>query len=346
MKSFIKKSLCLFILLSLLILIPGCKKRDKYKITVSEVAHSVFYAPQYVALTEGYFEEEGLEVDLVLGNGANNVMASLLSGDAQIGLAGAEATIYIYNQGQKDYAVNFCQLTQKDGNFLVGRTKEENFDWNSLKGKTILGGRQGGMPVMVLEYALKQKGLLVGQDDKSVIAKDGVNVRTDVQFAALAGAFTSGEGDYVTLFEPTATLTEKANEGYILASLGEQTGLIPYTNYFCNKSYLQDNEDVIQKFTNAIYKGVQYVYSHTPEEVAKAIHPYFTSSTIEELTIVMERYLSIEAWAKSPVLNEEAYELFLDIMEEANELDKRTPYDKIVVTKYALETLNSNLNVD
>ena len=341
MKSLFKKIMCVFLLLMVVFVLPGCKETNRYKITVSEVAHSVFYAPFYVAINEGYFEEEGLEINLILGNGANNVMASLLSGDAQIGLAGAEATIYVYNQGQNDYAINFCQLTQRDGNFLVGREKQENFDWNELKGKSILGGRQGGMPVMVLEYALKQKGLLVGQDDESVIEKGGVNVRTDVQFAALAGAFTSGEGDYVTLFEPTATLTEKANEGYILASLGEQTDLIPYTNYFCNKSYMEKNEDVIQKFTNAIYKGVNYVYSHTPEEVAQSIHSHFTSSSIEELTIVMERYLSIEAWSKTPVMNKEAYELFLDIMEEANELDKRTPYEKIVETKFALETVKS-----
>ena len=339
MKNLFKKIMCMFLLLMVVFVLPGCKESNRYKITVSEVAHSVFYAPFYVAINEGYFEEEGLEIDLILGNGANNVMASLLSGDAQIGLAGAEATIYVYNQGQNDYAINFCQLTQRDGNFLVGREKQENFDWNELKGKSILGGRQGGMPVMVLEYALKQKGLLVGQDDESVIEKGGVNVRTDVQFAALAGAFTSGEGDYVTLFEPTATLTQNANEGYILASLGEQTGLIPYTNFFCNKSYIEKNEDIIQKFTNAIYKGVNYVYAHDPSLVANSIHSHFTSSTIEELTIVIQRYLSIEAWAKSPVLNKEAYELFLDIMEEANELDKRTPYEKIVVTKYAEESL-------
>lgn len=337
MKSFLNKIFIFFMILVSSLMVTGCNKKDRYTITVSEVAHSVFYAPAYVAMTEGYFEEEGLKVNLILGNGANNVMASLLSGDAQIGLAGAEATIYVYNQGQKDYAVNFCQLTQKDGNFIVGREKVDDFDWNSLKGKEILGGRQGGMPVMVLEYALRQKGLLVGQDDPTVIEKGGVNVRTDVQFAALAGAFTSGEGDYVTLFEPTATLTEKANEGYVLASLGEQTDLIPYTNYFCNKSYLEKNEDIIQKFTNAIYKGVLYVYSHTPEEIAKAIQPFFTSSTIEELTIVMERYLSIDAWAHTPVMNKEAYNLFLDIMEDANELDYRTPYEEIVTTKYAEE---------
>ena len=342
MSLFLRKLLCFVLLLISIFTITGCDKKDRYTITVSEVAHSVFYAPAYVAMTEGFFEEEGLKVNLILGNGANNVMASLLSKDAQIGLAGAEATIYVYNQGQKDYAINFCQLTQKDGNFLVGREKDNEFDWNKLQGKSILGGRQGGMPVMVLEYALKQKGLLVGQDDPTVLDQGGVNVRTDIQFAALAGAFTSGEGDYVTLFEPTATLTEKANEGYVLASLGEQTDLIPYTNYFCNKSYMEENPDIIQKFTNAIYKGVQYVYSHTPKEIAKSIHPFFTSSSIEELTIVMERYLSIEAWAKSPVLNKEAYELFLDIMEEANELDSRTPYDKIVETKFALDALKLN----
>lgn len=341
MKNFIKKSILLFILLTSLMVISGCNKKDRYTITVSEVAHSVFYAPAYVAMTEGYFEEEGLKINLILGNGANNVMASLLSGDAQIGLAGAEATIYVYNQGQKDYAINFCQLTQKDGNFILGREKEEEFDWNSLKGKEILGGRQGGMPVMVLEYALKNKGLLVGQDDPSVIEKGGVNVRTDVQFSALAGAFTSGEGDYVTLFEPTATLTEKANEGYILASLGEQTDLIPYTNYFCNKSYMEENEDIIQKFTNAIYKGVLYVYSHTPEEIARSIQPFFSSSSIEELTTVMERYLSIDAWAHTPVMNKDAYELFLNIMEEANELEKRTPYEEIVTTKFALKAIEN-----
>lgn len=343
MKNLFKKLLVMFMLLIIVFIVPGCNKKDRYTITVSEVAHSVFYAPAYVAMSEGYFEEEGLTINLILGNGANNVMASLLSKDAQIGLAGAEATIYVYNQGQEDYAVNFCQLTQKDGNFLVGREKVDEFDWSSLQGKSILGGRQGGMPVMVLEYALKQKGLIVGQDDPSVLTQGGVNVRTDVQFAALAGAFTSGEGDYVTLFEPTATLTEKAGEGYVLASLGEQTDLIPYTNYFCNKSYMEENEDIIQKFTNAIYKGVLYVYSHSPEEIAKAIQPYFTSSSIEELTIVMQRYLSIEAWAKTPVMNQQAYELFLDIMEEANELDDRTPYEKIVETKYAKEVVK-NIN--
>ncbi len=339
MRNFVRKTFVFFVLLALTLTVVGCGKNDKYSITVSEVAHSVFYAPSYVAMSQGFFEEEGLKVDIVLGNGADKVMASLLSKDAQIGLAGAESTIYVYNEGQQDYAVNFAQLTQRDGNFLLGRENVTEFDWNMMKGKSILGGRKGGMPVMVLQYALRQKGLLVGQDDTTVLANGGVNVRTDVQFAALAGAFAGGEGDYVTLFEPTATITQNAKEGYILASLGEQTGTIPYTNYFCTKSYMEQNEDVIQKFTNAIYKGACWVYSHTAREVAEAIQSFFTSSTIDELTTVMERYMAIEAWAKTPVMDKAAYELFLTIMEEAGELSTRTPYDKIVETKFAKKAI-------
>ncbi len=341
MKSLVKKISVILFLFFITFSITACNKKDKYKITVSEVAHSVFYAPSYVAMSQGFFEEEGLTIDLILGNGADKVMASLLSKDVQIGLAGAEATIYVYNEGQEDYAINFAQLTQRDGNFLVGRNENNDFNWNSLKGSSILGGRKGGMPEMVLEYALKLNGLKVGRDNKDIINDGGVNVRTDVQFAALAGAFASGEGDYVALFEPTATITQNAKEGYILASLGEVTGVIPYTNYFCTKSYLENNEDVIQKFTNAIYKGSKWVYSHSPEEVAEAIHQYFPDSTISELTEVMKRYLSIEAWAKTPVLNKDAYELFLDIMEEANELTSRTPYEKIVNTTYALKAIQN-----
>lgn len=320
--------------------LSACENDGLVKITVSEVAHSVFYAPSYVALEKGYFEEEGLDVELVLANGADKVMASLLSKDAQIGLGGCEATIYVYNQGQEDYCVNFAQLTQRDGNFLVSREDEKDFDFSSLKGKTILGGRRGGMPEMVLEYALKLKGLNVGRDDESVIANGGVNVRTDVQFAALAGSFASGEGDYVVLFEPTATLTENAKQGYIVSSLGEITGYIPYTNYFCLNSYLNENEEVVEKFIRALYKGVQFVLSNSSEEIAKIIHPQFTSNTIEELASCIERYKAIDAWKADPILNKEGYELFQNIMEMANELDKRCPYEKIVNTNIATKVVN------
>lgn len=339
-KKYVKVSLIMLLLIITVLLTSCANNKNKNKIVVSEVAHSIFYAPFYVALNNGYFDEVGLEVEVVLGNGANNVMASLLSKDAHIGLAGAEATIYVYNQGQKDYAINFCQLTQRDGNFLVSRTKIDDFNYDMLKGKEILGGRKGGMPEMVLEYVLRKKGLNVMQDNKQVLKTGGVNVRTDVQFASLAGAFTSGEGDYVTLFEPTATLIENEKKGYIVSSLGMDSGLIPYTNFFANKSFIKNNKDKIQGFTNAIVKGVNYVYSASAIDVANAIKPYFTSSTIDEIVIVINRYLSIEAWAKSPVLDKEGYELFLDIMDDANELSNRVMYDLIVDTSFAKNCLN------
>ena len=238
---------------------------------------------------------------------------------------------------QKDYAINFAQLTQKDGSFLVSRTNTSNFDISMLKGKEILGGRLAGMPEMVLEYILKNAGLNVGVNDST---KD-VNVRTDVQFAAMAGAFTSGEGDYVSLFEPTASSIVKANKGYIVASLGELSGNIPYTSYSTLKSYMNKNSDTIQKFTNAIYKAQKWVYEHTDVEVAEAIKSYFSDSSIEDLTTAVKNYRSIEAWAKDPTLTVESLNKLMDIIELANQLDKRAPYDKIVTTEYARNAISS-----
>ena len=316
----------------------SCKKDDGLtKLTVAEVTHSVFYAPQYVAASKGFFEEEGLEVSFVNTNGADKTMAALLSKDAQIGLMGSEASIYVYNEGQKDYAINFAQLTQKDGSFLVGRENISNFDISMLEGKEILGGRLAGMPEMVLEYILKNSGLEVGVNDSS---KD-VNVRTDVQFAAMAGAFSSGEGDYVSLFEPTASSLEKANKGYIVASLGELSGNIPYTSYSTLKSYMSKNSDIIQKFTNAIYKAQKWVYEHSDVEVAQAIHSYFTDTTLGDLTIAVQNYRAIEAWAKDPTLTVESLDKLMDIIELAGQLDKRAPYDKIVTTEYARNAIAS-----
>ncbi len=321
------------------LLINGCSCKDDglTKLTVAEVTHSVFYAPQYVADTMGFFKEEGLKVSFVNTNGADKTMAALLSKDAEIGLMGSEASIYVYNEGQKDYAINFAQLTQKDGSFLVSRTNTSNFDISMLKGKEILGGRLAGMPEMVLEYILKNAGLNVGVNDST---KD-VNVRTDVQFAAMAGAFTSGEGDYVSLFEPTASSIVKANKGYIVASLGELSGNIPYTSYSTLKSYMNKNSDTIQKFTNAIYKAQKWVYEHTDVEVAEAIKSYFSDSSIEDLTTAVKNYRSIEAWAKDPTLTVESLNKLMDIIELANQLDKRAPYDKIVTTEYARNAISS-----
>ena len=325
-------------LFSLVILFPlvltgcSCKKDNGLtKITVAEVTHSVFYAPQYLADSLGFFKDEGLEVSFVNTNGADKTMAALLSKDAQIGLMGPEASMYVYLNGQNDYAINFAQLTQKDGSFLVGRENIDNFDISMLSGSEILGGRKAGMPEMVLEYILKNAGLDVGRDDPN----KEVYVRTDVQFAAMAGAFTSGEGDYVSLFEPTASNLEKAGNGYIVASLGELSGNVAYTAYSALDSYIKDNEDVIQKFTNAIYRAQLWVYEHSDEEVADAILKYFPDNSKNDLALAISNYREIEAWAKTPTLTKESLNKLMDIIELAGELDSRPEYEKIVTTKYS-----------
>ena len=302
------------------------------KITLSEVAHSVFYAPQYVALELGFFEEEGLEVDLINGNGADKVMTSVISGEAQIGLAGPEACIYLYNQGKENHGVIFGQLTKRDGSFLVGREKEENFTWENLRGKEVIGGRKGGVPEMTLEYVLSQNGVKPHED---------VTIDTSVQFALMAGAFTGGQGDYVALFEPTASMVEQEGKGYVLTSIGKDSGEIPYTAYFCSKEYMAENPDVIQKFTNAVYKGQKWVMEHTPEEVAEYMQPYFTDSSLEILTKVAQRYKDIDAWCTDPVMTEESLERLQVVMENAGELEKRADYNAIVNNEFANTSIDN-----
>ena len=337
MKKRIKYLLTLIVAFPLIITGCSCNKDNDYiDITVAEVTHSVFYAPQYLADSLGFFKDEGLNVSFVNTNGADKTMSALLSKDAQIGLMGPEASIYVYLNGQKDYAINFAQLTQKDGSFLVGRKKIDNFDISMLSGSEILGGRQAGMPEMVLEYILKTNGLEVGRDDDS----KEVYVRTDVQFAAMAGAFVSGEGDYVSLFEPTASNLEKAGNGYIVASLGELSGNVAYTAYSALNSYISSNEDTIQKFTNAIYKAQTWIYSHTDNEVAEAIHSYFSDTNKEDLKTAISNYRAIEAWSKTPTLSKKSLDKLMDIIELAGELNSRVEYDKIVTTKYSNEAQN------
>lgn len=338
------KYLLSLILLSIITFVSlGCNNGFK-KITICEVAHSVFYAPLYAAIELDYFKEEGIEIELVNGNGADKVMAALLSKDAQIGLMGPEASLYVYLGGQENYAINFAQLTRTDGSFIVSREKIENFTLQDLKGKTILGGRKGGMPEMTLEYVLKQAGLLVGQDDETVLSQGGVMVRTDVQFAAMAGAFSSGEGDFTTLFEPTATSLVNSNKGYIVSSVGEFTGEIPYTAFCALKDYISSNEETIQTITNVLYKAQLWVLSSDPSTVAKTIHPHFTSNTLEELTIAMEKYKEINAWSSNPYFSKLALDNLMKIMIEAKELNKdvlnQNLYEKIVTTKYAINAMN------
>ena len=295
-------------------------------ISVNEVTRSVFYAPQYVAINNGYFEENGMKIELSTGQGADAVMTAVLSGQCDIGFAGPEASIYVYNEGKEDYTQVFAQMTKRDGSFLVAKEDTDNFSWQDLKGKTVIPGRKGGVPYMTLEYVLK---------------KNGINPQTDltlddsIKFDLMAGAFSSGDAEYVTLFEPTASLTEQEGKGYVVASVGAEAGEIPYTAYFAKKSYIESNEDTIQKFTNAIYKGQQYVKEHTSKEIAEAIQSFFPDTDIEQLTNAVQSYKDIDAWNETPVLKEEAYHRLEEVMTMAGELDKKAPYEKVINNKYA-----------
>jgi NitT/TauT family transport system substrate-binding protein len=301
-------------------------------VRLNEVVHSIFYAPQYVALNKGFFEEEGLKIELSTGQGADKTMTALLSGQADIGFMGPEATIYVYNQGKEDYAVIFAQLTQRDGSFLVGRQPEPDFKWENLKGKTIIGGRPGGVPEMTLEYILKQHGVEPFKD---------VDLITNLQFTATAGAFKGGTGDYVALFEPTASMLEAEGAGTIVASIGKAGGPIAYTAYSALESYIKKNPDIIQKFTNAIYKGQIWIEQHTPEEIAREIQPFFPDTDIKLLTTVVKRYKEQDTWCKNPVMIPETLDHLQEIIQTAGELDKRVPYDRIVTTKFAEEAVRT-----
>ncbi|NLW43599.1 MAG: ABC transporter substrate-binding protein [Syntrophomonadaceae bacterium] len=320
--------LLLSVLLGLALILAGCGKSSEGELTkvrLSEVTHSIFYAPQYVALTQGFFEEEGLEIELINSQGADKVMTAVLSGQVDIGFAGPEACVYVYNEGREDYGVVFAQLTNGDGTFLMGREPEPDFKWSDLKGKTIIGGRKGGMPAIVLQYVLEKNGLKVGED---------VFIDTTMQFAAMPGAFMGGQGDYVILFEPTASTMEKEGKGYIVASLGEESGEVPYTAYFTKKSTIKKNPELIARFTRAIYKGQQWVATHSPEEIARAIKPHFPDEPDEILVKAIKRYKDQNTWKKDPLLLESDFYLLQDIIKAAGELDKIAPYEKVVTTEF------------
>lgn len=294
------------------------------KITVAEVAHTIFYAPQYAAISQGFFEEEGLEVELLLTPGADKVTAAVLSGDVQIGFSGSEACIYVYNAGEKDYLKTFAQLTQKDGSFLVSREKYDDFTLDDLRGKSVIGGRKGGMPEMTLEWALRQNGIDPVND---------LEIDTSVDFAAMSGAFMGGQGDFVSLFEPNATQIENQGFGYIVASIGELGGVVPYTSYSARTSYIEENPEIIEKFTRAIQKGLDYVHSHSDEEVANAIIEFFPDTSMNDLVEVIARYRSIDAWPTTTDFKEDSFYHLQDIMKAAGELDNTVKYEDLIYTK-------------
>lgn len=293
---------------------------------VAEVAHSIFYAPQYVADSLGYFEDEGLDVEIILTPGADKVSAAVLSKDVEIGFSGSEATIYIYNSEEEDYLVTFCGLTKRDGSFIVSRNKEDNFALSNLIGKTIIGGRIGGMPEMTLEWALTEA---------NINPKKDVNIDTSIAFASMAGAFIGGTGDYVALFEPQALQIEKEGHGFVVASLGEYGGVVPYTAYYARNSYINSNPNVIKSFNKAIQKGLNFVHNNKSEDIASIILEHFPDTSLSDLTKIVERYKTNDSWFKNTFISEEDFNHIQEIMSNAGELNTVVPFDKLVNNSFS-----------
>ena len=329
MNQYVRRGLSL--LLAAVLLLAGCVGCGKTeggldKVRVCEVTHSIFYAPQYAAIALGFFEEEGIAVELSNGQGADAVMAAVLSGNIDVGFAGPEASIYVYNEGKKDYTQVFAQITQRDGSFLIARQPDDDFTWDKVKGKTVLPGRKGGVPYMALEYVLRQNGIDPYKD---------TNLDNSVQFSMMTAAFTGGTGDYVTAFEPTASMLQQEGKGYIVASVGEASGDIPYTAYFAKKSYIEKNSDLIQRFTNAVYKGQQWVATHTDTEVAEAVKDFFADTSLDLLTASVASYRAIDAWNTDPVMSEESFNRLQTVMTQAGELTQTADYNAVVNNTFA-----------
>ncbi len=328
MKKLIKMTL-IVTLLPLILL--GCNQSSTSSIKLAEVTRSLFYAPQYVALEKGYFEEEGLDVELQTTWGGDKTMTALLSDGADIALVGSETSIYVYAQNSKDPVINFAQLTQTDGTFLVAKEPKPDFEWEDLKGSTFLGQRKGGMPQMVGEFVLKNHG---------IDPKNDLDLQQNIDFANIPGAFVSGDAEYVQLFEPTASTFEKEGNGHIVASFGEESGNVPYTVFMTKESYLDENEEEVQKFTRAVYKAQQWVEENSAEEIASVIQPYFEDTELDLLASSIERYKGQQSFATNPILDKEEWDNLKAIMEEAGELPADIPYEDLVNTTIAEEIIN------
>ena len=326
MKKFLTFLLTAALALSTFTACGNSENSNLTKVTLSEVAHSLFYAPMYVAIEEGYFEEEGIDLELVTAFGADKVTTAVISGEADIAFMGSESTIYVYNQNADDYLVNFAQLTQRAGNFLVSREPMDKFQWNDLKGTNVLGGRKGGMPQMVFEYVLKKHGIDPQKD---------LTIDQSIDFGSTAAAFSGGKGDFTVEFEPSATALEMEGAGHVVASLGEASGYVPYTAFSARKSYLAEHPEIIQSFTDALQKGMDFCNTHTPEEIAAIIQPQFAETDISQITAIVKRYHDQDTWKENLIFEEDAFTLLQNILMEAGELDSFVPYEELVDKTYA-----------
>src|SRR5690625_3830285 len=316
----------------LLFILSACGTQKQTSIKLAEVTRSLFYTPQYVALEKGFFEEEGLDVELQTTWGGDKTMTALLSGNADVALVGAETSIYVYAQDSKDYAMNFAQLTQTDGTFLVSKEEHEDFTWDQVKDSNFLGQRKGGMPQMVGEYVLKKH---------DIDPHEEVNLSQNIDFANIPSAFVSGDYEYVQLFEPTASIMEKEGQGHVVASFGEESGKVPYTVFMTKQSFLTDKEDVAIKFTKAVYKAQQWVQDNSSEEIAKVLQPYFDDTDLDMLTASLERYKNQDSFATDPILDEEEWDNLKNIMNEAGELPADVPYEDLVNTEIAEKVIGN-----
>lgn len=328
-----KKRIFLCVLVLIFVLLPilsGCsskqEKNDTKTVRLCEVTHSIFYAPQYVAIAKGFFEQENISVELSNGGGADKVMSAVISNSVDIGLAGPEASVYVYNSGSEDYPEVFAQLTACDGSFLVAREPDPDFKWTDLADKHILPGRIGGMPYMAFRYAMEENGLNPDTD---------ANLDNTIQFDMMTGAFLGGTGDYVTMFEPVASSVQLEGKGYIVASVGAAAGEMPYTAYFAKKSFIANNSDLIQRFTNAVAKGQKWVEEHTPEEIAECVKEFFADTDVALLASAVKSYKDIGAFATTPVMTQEAFNRLQEVIQRAGELDSPAPFDKLINNTFA-----------
>ena len=323
------KRTILIVLAAALLLLPfGCGKAEKETVTLQlhEVTRSVFYAPQYIALSRGFFEEEGLHVEITTSGGSEKAMTALLAGEADLCLAGPETGVYVMNEGKEDHPVIVGQLTKRDGSFLIAREPAEHFSWSDLTGKTIIGGRAGGMPIMTLRWVMAKNGLVDGEN---------CTIIDSIQFNLMAGAFEGGEGDYVTLFEPTATEFQKAGKGYIVANIGQESGEVPYTCYFASQKMIQAHPERIEAFLRAIYKAQQWIETASDEEAAKAMQPYFPDASLDSLMAVVRSYRATDSWKKDPIMQEADYERLLAVIDFNGELTGRPAFSALVDNSFA-----------